>query len=59
MDRQRIADELYNLGIVTHNNLSDSQSGCVKIKTLQELMEAIEIALDVAQRESDGVDHSA
>lgn len=49
--RQKIADELCSLGVVTHNNLSDSQSGCVKIKTLEDLMEAIEIALGVVERE--------
>lgn len=42
MSQQQIVEALYELGVVTHSDLSDSQSGCVRINTLQELLEAIE-----------------
>lgn len=52
IDQQQIADFLFEFGAVTHNDLNDTQSGCVQLNRLDELVDAIENCFDEIQRQN-------
>lgn len=51
MNYQTIVEKLFEFKFVTHTDLNDTQIGCVRINSLQELIEVLQVAEDSIKAE--------
>ena len=51
MNYQAILEKLFEFKFVTHTDLNDTQIGCVRINSLQDLIEVLQVAEDSIKAE--------